>query len=241
MITVRNHAKERLEAGELFGRRASSTHRRRREDRRKTTGFDWLFIDMEHNSMGVDTAAQIAMASLAVGVTPIVRVPGKEHYHASRLLDAGAQGIVVPHVDTVEEAKRVVSHCKYPPIGHRSLGGPPPQLSYKPTPTAEATRIVNEETLVVVMLETPTAIENADAIAQVAGLDVLLVGFNDLCAEMGIPGDFNNARAADAFATVVSACRRHGKYPGMGGVYDAAADASAIWRWAFASCSPAAT
>ena len=76
----------------------------------KTCGYDWLFIDMEHNSMDVDTAAQISMASLAVGITPIVRVPGKEHHHASRLLDAGAQGIVVPHVDTIEEAKRAVAY-----------------------------------------------------------------------------------------------------------------------------------
>jgi 2-keto-3-deoxy-L-rhamnonate aldolase RhmA len=133
---------------------------------------------MEHNSMGVDSRTNRHGLSCGL-ITPIVRVPGKEHYHASRLLDAGAQGIVVPHVDTVEEAQRVVSHCKYPPIGHRSLGGPPPQLSYQPTPTGEATRIVNEETLVVVMLETPQAIDNADAIAQVPGLDVLLVGFND--------------------------------------------------------------
>ena len=221
MTVIRNAAKQRLAAGELslgLGVRQSRTVDIATVA--KTTGYDWLFIDMEHNSMSVDTAAQIAMASLAVGVTPIVRVPGKEHYHASRLLDAGAQGIVVPHVDTVEEAKRVVSHCKYPPVGHRSLGGPPPQLSYQPTPTHEATRIVNEETLVVVMLETPAAIEHADAIAQVPGLDVLLVGFNDLCAEMGIAGDFNNARAVDAFATVAAACRKHGKHPGMGGIYD---------------------
>jgi 2-keto-3-deoxy-L-rhamnonate aldolase RhmA len=221
MSVIRNAAKQRLAAGELsLGMGVRQARTVDIATVAKTTGFDWLFIDMEHNSMGVDSAAQIAMASLAVGVTPIVRVPGKEHYHASRLLDAGAQGIVVPHVDTVEEAKRVVSHCKYPPIGHRSLGGPPPQLSYQPTPTGEATRIVNEETLVVVMLETPLAIENADAIAQVEGLDVLLVGFNDLCAEMGVPGDFNNQRAADAFTTVVAACKRHGKYPGMGGIYD---------------------
>jgi len=71
-----------------------------------------------------------------------------------------------------------------------------------------------------VMLETPLAIENADAIAAVPGLDVLLVGFNDLCAEMGIPGDFNAPQSLDAFAKVVAACKKHGKYPGMGGIYD---------------------
>jgi 2-keto-3-deoxy-L-rhamnonate aldolase RhmA len=221
MTVIRNAAKQRLASGELslgMGVRQARTVDIATVAR--TTGYDWLFIDMEHNSMSMDTAAQIAHAALAVGVTPVVRVPGKEHYHASRMLDAGAMGVVVPHVDTAEEAARVVSHCKYPPVGHRSLGGPPPQLSYKPASVVDATRMVNEETLVVVMLETPLAIENADAIAAVPGLDVLLVGFNDLCAEMGIPGDYNAQKTQDAFSKVVAACKKHGKHPGMGGIYD---------------------
>lgn len=170
--------------------------------------------------MDVDTAAQIAMAALGVGVAPIVRVPGHEHYHATRLLDAGAQGIVVPHVDSSAEAERVVAYCKYPPLGHRSVAGAQPQLAFKSLPTAEAMRLVNEGTLVVVMLETPRAIANAEAIAAVPGIDVLLVGFNDLCAEMGIPGEFSSEKAEAAYAGVVAACLKHGKYPGMGGVYD---------------------
>ena len=98
----------------------------------KKCGFEWLFIDMEHSSLDVDTAAQIAAAALPVGITPIVRVPGKEHHHASRLLDSGAQGIVVPHVDTVEEAQRAVSYCKFPPVGHRSISGLQPLFGFQP-------------------------------------------------------------------------------------------------------------
>lgn len=186
----------------------------------KTCGYDWLFIDMEHNSMDVDTAAQISMAALPVGITPIVRVPGKEHHHASRLLDAGAQGIVVPHVDSVEEARRAVAYCKYPPIGHRSVMGVLPQYGYAPVPVAESTVAANSETLVVVMLETPDAIAQADAIAAVPGIDVVLIGTNDLCAEMGIPGQFADPRVEEAYRAVIAACRKHGIYPGMGGVYD---------------------
>jgi 2-keto-3-deoxy-L-rhamnonate aldolase RhmA len=147
-------------------------------------------------------------------------VPGHEHYHASRLLDNGAQGIVAPHVDTVEEAQRIVSACRYPPQGKRSVGGPPPQMSFKTIPLADATRLQNEETLVIVMLETPKAIANADLIAQVKGVDVLLIGTNDLCAEMGIPAQFSDAKVESAYKTVIDACRRHGKAPGMGGVYE---------------------
>src|SRR3954471_15258467 len=104
-----------------------------------TCGFDWLFIDMEHGAYNIETAAQIAMAALPTGVTPIVRVPGKEHHHASRLLDAGAQGIVVPHVETVEEAQRAVAYCKYPPVGHRSVMGILPQFAYRSLPVGEST------------------------------------------------------------------------------------------------------
>ena len=186
----------------------------------KTCGYDWLFIDMEHSSMDLDTAAQIAMASLPVGITPIVRVPGKEHHHASRILDAGAQGIVVPHVDSVEEAQRAVAYCKYPPIGHRSAMGALPQFAYGSVPVAEALPAANEETLVIVMLETPDAIAKAETIAAVPGLDVILIGTNDLCAEMGIPGQFSDRRVEDAYRAVIAACRKHGKHPGMGGVYE---------------------
>ena len=182
-----NHTKQQLESGKLaigMGLRALRT-----SDAgmiAKTCGFDWLFIDMEHSALDVDTASQIAIAALAVGITPIVRVPGKEHHHASRLLDSGAQGIVVPHVDTVEEAQRVVAHCRYPPVGHRSVVGALPQFGYQPMSVGETTIVANAETLVIVMLETPLAIRNADAIAAVPGIDVVLIGTNDLCAELGI-------------------------------------------------------
>jgi 2-keto-3-deoxy-L-rhamnonate aldolase RhmA len=221
MEQVINHAKQRLAAGEVslgMGVRQSRTVDIATVA--KTCGFDWLFIDMEHSSLDVDLASQLAMASLGAGITPLVRVPGHEHYHASRLLDNGAQGIVAPHVDTVEEAKRIASACRYPPVGHRSIAGAQPQLGFRSLPVGEATRLVNAATLVVVMLETPKAIANADAIAQVEGVDVLLVGTNDLCAEMGIHGNFADPRVEDAYRTVIAACRKHGKHPGMGGVYE---------------------
>jgi 4-hydroxy-2-oxoheptanedioate aldolase len=216
-----NHTKRRLAAGDVtlgMGVRQSRTVDIATVA--KTCDFDWLFIDMEHSSMDLDAAAAIATAALPVGITPIVRVPGKEHHHSSRILDSGAQGIVVPHVDTAEEAQRAVSYCKYPPVGHRSAMGVLPQFAYKPVPVADALPAANEETLVVVMVETPQAIANVDAIAAVPGLDVVLIGSNDLCAELGIPGKFGDPQVEDAYRKVVAACRKHGKHPGMGGVYE---------------------
>ena len=221
MSVVPNQARRRLAAGELalgMGLRQARTVDI--ATLAKACGFDWIFIDMEHNSMDVDLASQIAMGALSAGVTPLVRVPGHEHYHASRLLDNGAQGVVAPHVDTVEEAKRIADACRYPPIGKRSMAGPQPQLGFAGTAPAEATRLVNEEMLVTVMLETPKAIANADAIAQVKGVDALLIGTADLCAEMGIHGQLGDAKVEEAYKTVIAACKKHGKYPGMGGVYE---------------------
>jgi 2-keto-3-deoxy-L-rhamnonate aldolase RhmA len=220
MSTVVNHALRQLRAGKLaigVGLRQARTVDT--AQLMKTAGFDWLFIDCEHNSMGTDTAAQIASASLAVGITPIVRVAGKEHWLASRMLDNGAQGVVVPHVESEIEAQRIADHCRFPPIGHRSMGGGLQQLGFAPVPVGEAARIVNEETLVVVMLESPRGIENCEAIAAVPGIDALLIGTNDLCMEMGIPGQFEDPRIREAYTKVIAACRKHGKFPGMGGMY----------------------
>jgi 2-keto-3-deoxy-L-rhamnonate aldolase RhmA len=220
MPAVVNHALRQLREGKLaigMGLRQARTVDIAQIA--KTAGFDWLFIDREHSSMGLDMAAQIAAASLAVGIAPLVRVPGYEHYHASRMLDNGAQGVVVPHVDTAEMAQRVADHCRFPPVGRRSMGGGLQQTGFAPMPIGEVARVVNDETLVVVMIESPQGVANCEAIAAVPGIDALLIGTNDLCFEMGIPGNFTDARVADAYTKVIAACRKHGKFPGMGGMY----------------------
>jgi len=221
MRIVRNTTKEKLKKGELtigFGLRQART-----VDIAKiieSCGYDWLSIDMEHNTMGIDTATQICVAALDAGITPLVRVPGHESFHASRVLDGGAMGIIVPHVNTPDQARRVVEICKYPPVGHRSLAGRLPQLGYQRLPAQDALQILNENTLVVVMLETPEAIDNADAIASVDGVDVLHIGTNDLMAEMSIPGQFNHEKVAAAYVKTICATRAHGKDTGIGGISD---------------------
>ena len=223
MVSVRNAAKERLDAGQLalgMGVRMSRTVDIAKA--MKTCGYDWLFIDMEHSSMDLDAAAQISVAAQSAGITPVVRVPGFEHHHASRILDGGAQGIVAPHVDTPETAARIVRQCRYPPLGRRSVVGGLAQLDFAAVPVGEATQAINVSTLVVVMIETPEAVENVDAIAAVEGVDGLLVGTNDLCMEMGIPGRVGEPAVMEAQAKVIEACRRHGRFPGLGGVYEPA-------------------
>jgi len=221
MPIVPNRTKEKLAAGELalgMGLRMARTADIAKVA--KVAGYDWLFVDMEHSPFSIDTAAQLCCAALDAGITPVPRVPGHQHFHASRILDGGAQGVVVPHVSTVAEAKAVVDACRYPPVGHRSVAGAMAILEYEPTPIGKAARLMNENILVVVMIESPEGVANADAIAALDGIDGLLIGTNDLCAEMGIPGEFGHDRVRDAYDKVISACRNNGKYPGMGGIYD---------------------
>ena len=185
----------------------------------KAAGFDWLFLDLEHGSMSIETACEISVAAQDSGVAPIVRVPYGQLTMATRVLDGGALGIVIPHVDTAEEAKEIADKLRYPPRGHRSVGGSEAQFDYAPPPLGEMTKAIDENTLVTVMIETPRAVENAEAIAAVPGIDCLLVGSSDLSMEMGIPGDRGHARIQEAVDKVVAACAKHGKWPGMGGAY----------------------
>ena len=220
-MAIKNIAKERLVAGELsIGMGVKAVRGVEIARIMKTAGYDWLFIDLEHGPTSVETAYQISIAALDANIAPIVRVPHGELALATRCLDGGALGIVIPHVDTADEARAMVDAFRYQPLGHRSIAGGYPQFGFAPTPAAQVTIEMNDATLVIAMVETPRAIENADAIAAVPGIDVLLMGTNDLCLEMGIAGKLDDERVVIAVQTVVTACKRHGKWAGLGGVYD---------------------
>jgi 4-hydroxy-2-oxoheptanedioate aldolase len=185
----------------------------------KAAGFDWLFLDLEHGVMSIETAAEICVAAQDSGIAPIVRVPYGELAMATRLLDGGALGIVIPHVDTAEEAREIADRLRYAPIGHRSVGGGQAQFDYAPMKMADMIKRSNDNILIVVMIETPKAVKNADAIAAVPGIDSLLVGSSDLSVELGIPGENGHEKIQAAVDKVIAACKKHKKFPGMGGAY----------------------
>lgn len=186
----------------------------------KASGHDWLFIDTEHGAFSVQEATQLCIAALPHGITPIVRVCAGALDEGTRALDNGALGIVVPHVDTAKEARRIAEAFHYPPDGHRSWGGPPAAYGYLPPSVAEAQKALNKEILVVAMIESPDGVENADDIAGVDGIDVLLMGTSDLTAEMGLSGQLGHPKVIEAYQAIIDAARKHGKFAGMGGVYD---------------------
>jgi 2-keto-3-deoxy-L-rhamnonate aldolase RhmA len=135
-----------------------------------------------------------------------------------RVLDNGAQGVVIPHVDSADEARAIVDNLRYPPAGHRSISRASPLVAFENVPLEQFMGEANDETLIVAMLESPTSIDQAEEIAAVEGIDVLLIGTNDLCAEMGLHGQFGHQRVTDAYARMIEACRMHGKFAGMAGV-----------------------
>lgn len=185
----------------------------------ETAGFDFGFIDQEHSGFSLDMSGFLSTALQDVGVTPMVRVPSFEPYHAGKALDMGAMGIFFPAVGTAEEAEHCVNICKFPPQGERSVASTP-QVAFRGVHIGEATAIANRETLVVVMLESPEAVARADEIAAVPGVDVLLLGANDLGMALGIPAQPEHPQLHALFEKTIGACLNNGITAGFGGIYE---------------------
>jgi staphyloferrin B biosynthesis citrate synthase len=183
----------------------------------KTTGHDFIFIDMQHSLFTVESVGHIAQVALAIGVTPMVRVRSVDDPDTSVLLDNGVTGIVFPDVNNAEEARRAVDRCRYPPVGKRSVGGGYPMFDYRPMSTADAVPILDAAVLTVCMIETRSGLDNVEAIAAVDGVDVIHVGSNDLLAALGLPGQFGCPTHLAALDRVIAAAKAHGKIAGVGG------------------------
>jgi len=150
------------------------------------SGFEWLTLDIEHSAFDWSTAATIFGAVADAGCVPLARVPEGDHYCIKRVLDAGAFGIVVPMVDTLEQARTAIAAAKYPPLGNRSVGGGMHALNFAAS-AGEYYERANDEILVVLQTESPTGVKNAEAIYSLPGCDAIFVGPNDLSFNMRTP------------------------------------------------------
>jgi 4-hydroxy-2-oxoheptanedioate aldolase len=184
----------------------------------KSAGFDALYVDMEHSTISAGEAGQICMACLGVGITPLIRVPTIDAAHVSRLLDAGALGIIAPHIQDAQQARLLVDLCRFTPLGSRSQIAWLPQLGYQTMGPEQTSKVMNRVTMVVAMIEDEQAATNVQEIAAVDGLDMLFVGSNDLCASLGIAGQPEHPRFDAALTNVIQNCHRHGKAVGIGGL-----------------------
>jgi 2-keto-3-deoxy-L-rhamnonate aldolase RhmA len=175
-------------------------------------GFDWLVCDMEHGPYGPETFHFMVQAMLynRDKCMPMARIPWTDLIWAKKALDAGATGLVLPRIETAEMAKEAIRIMKYPPIGERGAG---PRMSAFRDPDYFET--ANDETLVVVMIETQKGLDNIDEIFSVEGINACFVGPSDFTLDMGIHRQYTHPRFIDALNKIVKAGEEHGVAPGM--------------------------
>jgi 2-keto-3-deoxy-L-rhamnonate aldolase RhmA len=149
-------------------------------------GFDFVVIDLEHSTISLESAYQLIGTALLTGVSPLVRVPGLDPGLIQRVLDAGAEGIMVPHVDTVEQARAAVSAVRFPPLGQRGVGSTSRAGAWGARPLADYLRYGQEEVVLIAQIESSLAVRNAGSIAALDGVDALLVGAADLSVSQGL-------------------------------------------------------
>ncbi|KAH8645933.1 Pyruvate/Phosphoenolpyruvate kinase-like domain-containing protein [Tricladium varicosporioides] len=181
-------------------------------------GIQAMFIDMEHSTLTIAAVAQLILACNYVGVSPLIRAPSKSHWHISRLLDAGAAAVIIPHVESVAEVKDLVKAAKYAPIGARGCANNQPLLNFQTVPTRIQNEVLNRETMLLPMIETPAAVDLVDKFLAIEGVDGILIGSNDLCTDLGIPGEYDNPIYQDAVTKIVLAGKKAGKPIGIGGI-----------------------
>ena len=181
----------------------------------KNAGAEYVLYCMEHTGASFETLKPQFALSRALGVVPLARVPGTEYDFIARALDTGALGVMVPLVDTAEQAKFIVSCTRYPPAGgRRGAAFGFAHDDYEGGDVVEKMKMIHERTLVIAMIETKLGLENVDAIAAVPGVDVLWLGHFDLTNFLGIPAQFSHPQYRDAVKRIAAAAKKHGKSAG---------------------------
>ena len=209
---MKNPLKERLKKGEVvIGTFVGLGHPDVTEWLSRL-GFDWLLLDAEHGPLGFETLQRMMQSMNGTSCIPLVRPQWNDLVVIKRVLDLGAYGVLIPWVNSKEEAENAVRACRYPPEGLRGYG---PRRAGMFDPSYYAT--ANEEILITVQIETEKALKNLDEILSVEGIDACYIGPADLSCSLGfgIPPKWNEPRYLAAFDRVLEAAERHGKPAGM--------------------------
>lgn len=178
------------------------------------SGFDFLLFDTQHSPVEVKDLGPAILAMRGTRATPIVRVSSNRADLICFALDIGARGIIVPMVNTKEEAQEMVESCRYSPLGNRSNAGVRGDWG-ETKDYRDYLNTVNEQIVIIPMIETQKAIDNIDEILSVPGIDVLLVGPSDLSIELDVPLDYECDTYQKGLDVIANACKKHGVVPGM--------------------------
>ena len=178
-------------------------------------GAEFAVYDMEHTGWSIETIRALIATTPRPQLVPIVRIPARDYHFVARTLDVGAMGIMVPMVESAEQARLLVNSGKYPPLGRRGAAFTIAHDDYRNDPIPELVRSANEETLLIAQIETARGLENVEQIAAVPGIDVLWIGLYDLANSMGLAGQLTHPDILSAIDRVLAACRTHHKAPGV--------------------------
>ncbi|MBF0541695.1 MAG: 2,4-dihydroxyhept-2-ene-1,7-dioic acid aldolase [Nitrospirae bacterium] len=176
-------------------------------------GFDWLTIDIEHSSITFDQTQQLIQVIELAGVTPLVRVGENSSYIIKRVMDSGAHGVIVPMVNTKEDAQYAVDCVKYPPVGKRGVGLARAQgygFGFE-----EYKRFDREDSIIIVLIEHIDAVKNIEEILSVDGIDAFIIGPYDLSASMGMPGEFNHPEVKKELQKVIEFSKTYKRSSGF--------------------------
>jgi 2-keto-3-deoxy-L-rhamnonate aldolase RhmA len=190
-------------------------------------GADFVLLDTEHSGVGIETIKTQVAASRGLDIVPMVRVPGCHYHLIAPVLDAGAMGVMVPMVETGEQARQIASWCRYPPAGVRGSAFGMAHDDYAGGDVAQKMHLANQRTLVIALVETARGIANIDAIMAVEGIDIGWLGHFDLTASMGIAGQFGHPDFLRAVDALIAACARNGKPAGF---LAGSAETAEAWR-----------
>jgi len=178
-------------------------------------GADFAVFDMEHTGWSEETVRLLVATSRSSDLVPLVRVPTTQYHLMARVLDVGAMGLMVPMVETPEQAALIAASSRYPPVGRRGAAFGVAHDDYEGGDIVEKMRSADEQVLLIAQIETALGVENVERIAATGGIDVLWIGHFDLTNSLGIPGQFTHPRYLESVDRVLEACRRHGKAPAI--------------------------
>jgi 2-dehydro-3-deoxyglucarate aldolase/4-hydroxy-2-oxoheptanedioate aldolase len=215
-IVRRNLVKQRLRNGEtVIGTMVQETRTASIGQIFKMAGFDFFMIDMEHGSYTLESAADILRVGRLVDMSPLVRVAAPAYQLIAGVLDQGAMGIMLPRVESRADVEALVEAMKYPPVGKRGCSSDAPHSEYDFPPLGEWLATHNEDTLAIAQIERRIAVDRIDDILSVAGVDVALIGPEDLSVSLGVPGETGHPIVVEAIEHVLAAAERHGVVTGI--------------------------
>lgn len=178
-------------------------------------GFEYLIVDCEHGSFDYSQTAAIVGICNGIGFPVVIRIPQISRECITKYMDMGADGLLVPMTGTAQDIRRAVEYAKYAPLGKRGISTTRAHTNYNPPPLAEYTRQANARTVLFAQIETREGVANSAGIAAVEGVDALLVGPNDLAADLGAPGDFSTPEMDESIRAVIAAALGAGKQSGI--------------------------